>query len=100
MGLYPASLVVSSQDIIFKDNGASRILVAQPLEAGDAPDLSLGPKSGSFSLPSRVGLAVADTQGSGCRHLHGFGSLHQLPGLLCPVWPAVAIAFSTSACLQ
>ena len=47
-----------------------------------------------------MGLALADTPGSGCRHLHGLGSLHQLPGVLCLVWPAAAFAFSTSTRLQ
>lgn len=47
-----------------------------------------------------MGLALADTPGSGCRRLHGLGNLHQLPGLLCLVLLAVAFAFSTSTCLQ
>lgn len=45
-------------------------------------------------------MALADTQGPGCRHLHGFGSLHQLLGLLCPVWPAAALVSSATTCLQ
>lgn len=47
-----------------------------------------------------MGLALADTPGSGCRHLHGLGNLHQLPGLLRVVWLAAAFALSTSTCLQ
>jgi hypothetical protein len=92
----------TKEDPVYHGKGMGFLLRVQLFQthwgSWDTPDLSLA--SGGSSLPRWVELALVDTQGSGCRHLHGFGSFHQLPVLLCPVWPAAAFASSTSTCLQ
>ncbi|XP_060049849.1 solute carrier family 23 member 3 isoform X2 [Erinaceus europaeus] len=67
------------------------------------PPRTICPHPGSVALdasPGGVGLALADPRGPGCGHVYGLGRLCQLPGLLCPLWPAAASAFTTCTCLQ